>query len=124
MNGNIEITEAQITVWAQEGIKKEIADTLRRGYGMGDKLKKTIEDTVAQSEPQIKAAIQAAIAQACISPEFIKGIEVEVSRSLASSYRGCFDGVIKAAAKTAANTEVVAKRVVELTQAAALAGKP
>ena len=120
---SINISESQIQGWIQEGVRQSIQGMLRDNYGAGADLKKAMAKAVAEAEPQILAALKVGIAQACVSPEFMKGIEREIASSLASQYRGAFDGVVRAAAKQAANTEVVARRVVELTMAAAV-GEP
>lgn len=116
---SINITEAQIQVWIQDGVKQSIQGMLRDNYGAGADLKKAMAKAVAEAEPQILAALRIGIAQACVSPAFLVTIEKEIATSLASQYRGAFDGVIRAAAKSAASNEIVARRVVELTRAAA-----
>ena len=116
---SLNISETQIQGWIQEGVRNAIQSMLRDGYGAGADLKKAMAKAVAEAEPQIVAALKVGIAQACVSPNFLQGIEREIASSLASQFRGSFDGVIKAAAKNAANNEIVAQRVVALTQKAA-----
>lgn len=113
-----EITEAQVQRMLQDGIQSAINGMLRDSYGTGAALKKAVEKAIAESEPQIVAALKVGIAQACVSPGFLKSIEGEIANSLASTYRGAFEGVVRAAAKQAANTEVIAQRVAELTKQA------
>ena len=115
----IEISQAQIERWIQDGLKSGIEAMLRGSYGQGAQLQASAKAAIAASEPLVTEALKAGIAQACVSPAFLQTIEREVSASLASQYRGAFDGVIKAAAKSAANNEVVARRVAELTRQAA-----
>lgn len=116
---SINISEAQIQGWIQDGVRQSIQGMLRDNYGAGADLKKAMTKAVAEAEPQILAALKVGIAQACVSPAFLQGIEKELAVTLASQYRGAFDGVVRAAAKQAAHNEVVALRVVELTKAAA-----
>jgi hypothetical protein len=120
---SINITDPTIERWIQDGIVNAINTMLRDKYGVGAELKKAMDKAIADSEQQIVAALKVGIAQACVSPGFLQQIEGEIARSLASQYRGAFDAVIKSAAKQAANTEVIAKRVAELTMQAA-GGQP
>jgi hypothetical protein len=115
----INITEATVQRWIQEGIQNAINSMLRDQYGTGADLKKAMTKAIAESEGQIVAAMKIGIAQACVSPLLLKSIEGDIAKAIADRYRGAFDGVIKAAAKQAANNEVVAQRVAELTRQAA-----
>lgn len=119
---SIQITDTQIQNWIQDGVRQAIQSMMRDQYGQGAVLKKAMEKAIADSESQIIAALKAGIAQACVSPGFLQQIEKDIATSLASQYRGAFDSVIKAAAKQAANTEVIAQRVAELTRQAATPG--
>ena len=116
---SLNIGELEIRNWIQDGVAQSIRAQLRDQYGAGTALKKAMDKAVAEAEPQILAALKVGIAQACVSPEFMKSIEKEIASALASQWRGAFDGVIRAAAKQAAHNEVVAQRVVELTRQAA-----
>ncbi len=114
-----EITEAQVQRMLQDGIQSTIHSMLRDSYGTGANLKKAVATAITESEAHIVAALKVGISQACVSPGFLQAIEKEIALALASQYRGAFDGVIRAAAKQAANTEVIAQRVAELTKQAA-----
>lgn len=114
-----EITEPQIEKMLQDGIKAAIASIMGDKYGAGARLKNSVESAITKSENVITEAIKAAISQVVASPAFLQTIEKEIAASMASQYRGAFDGVIRAAAKNAANTEVIAQRVAELTKQAA-----
>lgn len=114
-----EITEAQVQRMLQDGIQQAVNSMLRDSYGTGANLKKAVEKAIAESEPQIVAALKVGISQAVVSPGFLQVIEKEIATSMSSQYRGAFEGVIRAAAKQAASNEVIAKRVAELTQQAA-----
>lgn len=92
---------------------------LRDSCGAGVYLKRAMSQAVTEAEPQLLAAMKAGIAQACVSPASLQGIEKEIASALTNQYRGAFEGVVKAAAKQAAHNEVVAQRVVELTKAVA-----
>ena len=115
MSYTFELTEKQIEGMVQEGIKSVLNDR----YGVGAALKRSVEAAIVKSEPEIIAALKAGIVQTCVSPGFLQSIEKEIAGSLANQYRGAFDGVVRAAAKQAANTEVIAQRVAELTKQAA-----
>lgn len=119
MSYKFEFTEAQIERMLQDGIKSAITSMLSDRFGHGAKLKKSVEGAIAQSEPMIIAALTGGISQACVSPGFLQSIEKEIAASMANQFRGTFDVVIRAAAKQAANTEVIAQRVAELTKQAA-----
>ena len=116
---SLTISNTQIETWIQEGVAQSIRGLMRDTYGAGADLKKAMAKAVAEAEPQILAALKVGIAQACVSPAVLQQIEKEIAASLASQYRGAFDGVIRAAAKQAANNEIVAQRVAELTRQAA-----
>lgn len=116
---SINISETQIQGWIQDGVRLSIQGMLRDNYGAGADLKKAMAKAVTEAEPQILAALKVGIAQACVSPGLLSTIEKEIAASLASQYRGAFEGVVRAAAKSAASNEIVARRVVELTKAAA-----
>ncbi len=118
----IEITQAQIERWIQDGLKSGIDSMMRGSYGQAAQLQESAKKAILASEPLVTQALKDGIARACVSPGFLQAIEREIAASLASQYRGAFDGVIKAAAKQAANTEVIAQRVVELAKQAAGAG--
>lgn len=115
----ISFSETDLKNWIQTGVQNAINSALRDNYGMGSKLKTAMDAAIKEAEPQILAALKVGIAQACVSPMFLQGIEREIAASLASQYRGAFEGVVRGAAKQAAHNEVVAQRVVELTKAAA-----
>lgn len=114
----IEISEAQIQSWIQDGVKNAIHSMMRDRYGQGERIKEAMEKAIKESEPLIVASLKAGIAQACASPAFLQGIEQDLAKALASQYRGAFEGVVRAAAKKAANNEVTANHVAELTQQA------
>jgi len=116
---SVQITDVQIQNWIQDGIKQAIQSLLRDTYGQGAALKTAMAKAVAEAEPQILAAMKIGISQACVSPTLLQSIEKEIASSLTSQYRGAFEGVVRAAAKQAANTEVIAQRVAELTKKAA-----
>lgn len=116
---SITFTDNDIERWVKDGVQSAINSALRDGYRMGSQLKVVIEKAIKESEPEILAGVKDGITKACLSPGFLQSIEKEIAASLASQYRGAFDGVVRAAAKQAANTEVVARRIVELTQQAA-----
>jgi len=120
---SINISETQIQNWIQDGVRQSIQSMFRDNYGAGAELKKAMAKAVAEAEPQILAALKIGIAQACVSPSLLSAIEKEIAASLASQYRGAFDGVVRAAAKSAASNEIVARRVVELTRVAAGIGE-
>lgn len=116
---SIEISNSTVELWIKEGIKNAIQSMLRDSYGTGANLKKAMDKAIADSEAQITAALKIAISQACVSPDFLKGVEKDIAAALASKYRGAFDGVITAAAKQAARDEIVTRRVAEMTKQAA-----
>lgn len=115
----IEIKDATIELWVRDGVQNAINSMMRDNYGTGAKLKSAMEKAIAESQEQITVAMIHAIAKACVSPNFLMAIEKDIATALASQYRGAFDGVIRAAAKQAAHTDVVAQRVIELTRKAA-----
>lgn len=116
---SINISDSQVQAWIQDGIQNAIKSLLSDRYGTGAQLKDAMDKAIKQAQPQIVAAVEASIARACVAPGFLQAIEREIAASLASQYRGAFEGVVRAAAKQAANTEVIAKRVAELTRQAA-----
>jgi hypothetical protein len=119
----IQFNDLEVKNWIQDGVQQAIRSALRDQYSMGRDLKAAMDKAIKEAEPQILAGLKIAISQACVSPEFLKSLEKEIAASMASQYRGAFDGVIRAAAKQAAHDDVVARRVVELTrQAAGAAG--
>ena len=115
----IEIKDATIELWIRDGVQTAINSMMRDGYGTGAKLKSAMEKAIAESQEQITVAMVHAIAKACVSPNFLMAIEKDIATALASQYRGAFEGVIRAAAKQAAHTDVVAQRVIEMTRKAA-----
>jgi len=116
---SIEISDATIQMWIQTGIQSAINSMLRDSYGAGALLKKATEKAMLESEQHIVEAMKESIQRACVSPNFLQAVERDIAAAMANQYRGAFDGVIKAAAKQAANTEVIAQRVAELTKLAA-----
>lgn len=116
---SIQITDSMIEQWIHSGIQQAVNNMLRDQYGTGANLKKAMDKAIAESEAQLVASLKVGIAQACVSPTFMKGIEQEIALSLSRQYRGAFDGVVRAAAKQAANNEIVAQRVAEIARLAA-----
>lgn len=124
----ITITDDQIKRWIEDGIREALASMLKDRYGAGAQVKTLVESAFKKAEPQVVAAIDVGLASVFASPDFAAKVESditaalrrEISDTLASQYRGAFTGVIRAAAKTSAHNEIIAQRVVELTQAAAL----
>ena len=102
-----------------EGIQHAVNSMLRDSYGNGALLKKAMEKAITESEPLITEAMKEAVAKAVVSPTFLQVVEKDIASSLANQYRGAFEAVIRSAAKNAANNEIVARRVVELTKQAA-----
>lgn len=119
----INITQSQIEMWVQKGAQASIDNALRDTYGAGKEIKVMMDRALKESEPHIVKALKDGIMKAAVSPAFMATLEQEIARSLANQYRGAFEGVMRHAAKMAASNEIIARRVAELTQQAALGGK-
>jgi len=121
----ITITDDQIKRWIEDGIQGALTSMLKDRYGTGAQIKTVVETAIKKAEPKIVKVIDAGLAKVFASPEFNAKLEndisialrKEISDTLASQYRGAFTGVIRAAAKASAHNEIIAQRVVELTQA-------
>lgn len=119
-----------IQQWIHKGIQDSINSAFRDSYsyGAGSKIKdmmlKILDKVMKECEGEIEKAVREGILKAVVSPGFLQVMEKDIANSFASAYHGAFKAVILSAAKQAANTEVIAQRVVELTKIAAGAIEP
>lgn len=113
-----ELTEETLKRLCEEAVAKAIAESFG-GYG-GSQSRKKFEDLLAvavtNSSTVIAGAVSAAIHSAVSSPQFQAAIFSAVVKSCSDKFAGTFDGVMKSAAKRAADDALLQVKVKEAVE--------
>ncbi len=107
----INISDTLLQNAAEKGIAEAVRRELEGQYGPGAAIKAAVAKAIAGQESAIASAVTGAVAVACQSVEFRDAVARDLVKSLSSKFSGHFDGVVRAAAKLAANDAVVTARV-------------
>lgn len=106
------MSEFEVSSMVRDTLRQEFARQLSQSYGV---IYKQFEEALRKSakdiEPEIQTAVTLGVRQAIASEHFQVAIRAEIIKLLANKFAGTFDGVMKAAAKRAADEQLIKNEV-------------
>lgn len=116
----IKLSDYDIQAFAKEGIQKEVSRLFGNSYSgsHGSLITAAVAEGIKANQIVITNAISQAVKDACEVPAFKQVVQKELIEALSKRFMGEFDSVIKAAARQAAQEEIVKQKLLKAMEEA------